>query len=105
MGVGWGGSSGSPVSVGKRSIVGAIVGVETIPSSGVMVSPSFGSWPGRFRKFVATFNMDNMDLINQVEVISLFARNAEYLEQLMAGLSEAQLAKNRSQKISRSGIM
>ena len=55
--------------------------------------PDCGSWPGRFRKFVAAFNMDNMDLINLVEVISLFARNAEDLEQLVAGLSEAQLAK------------
>jgi rubrerythrin len=55
--------------------------------------PDCGSWPGRTRKFTATFNMDNREPINPVEVISLFARNAEDLEGLVAGLSESQLTQ------------
>ena len=55
--------------------------------------PDCGSWPGRFRKFMATFNMDNMDVINPVEVIRLFAQNARDLADLVNGLSEEQLAK------------
>ncbi len=55
--------------------------------------PVCGSWAGRFRKFTATFNMDNMEPINPVAVISLFARNAEDLEEQVAGLSESQLTQ------------
>jgi rubrerythrin len=55
--------------------------------------PDCGSWPGRFRKFTATFNMDNMEPINPVEVIRLFAHNAEELDGMVAGLSEEQLAR------------
>jgi hypothetical protein len=54
--------------------------------------PDCGSWPGRFRKFVAVFNGDNVEPINPLEVIRLFARNAEELERLVIGLSEEQLA-------------
>ncbi|MCJ7536642.1 MAG: DinB family protein [Anaerolineales bacterium] len=53
--------------------------------------PDCGSWTGRFRKFVATFNMDNRDPLNPLEIIQLFARNAEDLAGLVAGLSEEQL--------------
>ena len=55
--------------------------------------PGCGSWPGRFRKFVAVFNMDNTDPINPVEVIQLFARNGEDLASLVAGLPEHVLTK------------
>ena len=55
--------------------------------------PDCGSWPGRFRKFAAVFNMDNMEPINPVEVISLFASNAIDLVGLVEGLSEDQLSQ------------
>jgi rubrerythrin len=55
--------------------------------------PDCGSWPGRFRKFVAFFNGDNIEPINPVEVIYLFSRNAEDLESLVHGLSEEQLTQ------------
>jgi rubrerythrin len=55
--------------------------------------PDCGSWLGRFRKFVAFFNGDNIEPINPVEVIRLFARNAEDLERLVEGLSEEQLTQ------------
>ncbi len=53
--------------------------------------PDCASWPGRFRKFVAFFNGDNAEPINPLEVIRLFAYNAEQLERLVIGLSEEQL--------------
>jgi len=56
--------------------------------------PDCGSWPGRFRKFVAVFNMDNYEPINPVEVIQLFARNAADLAGLVAGLPEETLTRN-----------
>jgi rubrerythrin len=55
--------------------------------------PDCGSWAGRFRTFTATFNMDNMEPINPVEVISLFAHNAIDLVGLVEGLSEEQLSE------------
>jgi rubrerythrin len=55
--------------------------------------PDCGSWPGRFRRFTATFNMDNMEPINPVDVISLFAHNAIDLVGLVEGLSEEQLSQ------------
>ena len=55
--------------------------------------PDCGSWPGRFRKFVAFFNGDNIEPINPVEVIRLFARNAQDLDRLVNGLSEEQLTQ------------
>ena len=55
--------------------------------------PDCGSWLGRFRKFVAYFNGDNMEPINPVEVIHMFTRNAEDLQLLVDGLSEEQLTQ------------
>ena len=55
--------------------------------------PECGSWPGRFRKFVAVFNMDNYEPINPVEVIQLFAQNAQDLAGLVEGLSEEILTR------------
>jgi rubrerythrin len=55
--------------------------------------PDCGSWQGRFRKFTATFNMDNMEPLNPIEVINLFAHNAIDLVGLVEGLKEDQLAQ------------
>ena len=55
--------------------------------------PDCGSWPGRFRKFVAFFNGDNAETINPMEVIRLLGSNAKDLEQLVEGLSEEQLTR------------
>lgn len=55
--------------------------------------PECGSWPGRFRKFVAVFNMDNQDPINPVEVINLFEGNAGHLARLVEGLTDDQLTR------------
>jgi rubrerythrin len=55
--------------------------------------PDCGSWPGRFRKFVAFFNGDNKEPINPFEVIHLLGQNAKDLEQLVAGLTEKQLTR------------
>jgi len=59
--------------------------------------PDCGSWPGRFRKFVAVFNMDNYEPINPMQVIQLFARNAEDLASLVNGLTEDVLTKKPSE--------
>jgi rubrerythrin len=59
--------------------------------------PDCGSWPGRFRKFVAVFNMDNYEPINPVEVMQLFARNAEDLAGLVEGLPEETLSKTAAE--------
>ena len=59
--------------------------------------PDCGSWPGRFRKFVAVFNMDNYEPINPMGVIQLFAQNAEDLTGLVNGLSEDVLTKKPGQ--------
>jgi len=55
--------------------------------------PDCGSWPGRFRKFVAFFNGDNTEPINPIAVLNLFAQNGEDLKMLVDGLSETQLTK------------
>ena len=55
--------------------------------------PNCGSWPGRFRKFVALFNGDNAEPINPIEVIKLLGRNAKDLERLVNGLTEEQLIR------------
>lgn len=53
--------------------------------------PNCGSWPGRFRKFVAVFNMDNYEPIDPVEVLQLFSNNARELERLVTGLPDGVL--------------
>jgi len=50
--------------------------------------PDCGAWPGRFRKFVAFFNGDNIEPVNPVEVLAMLTRNAEDLSHLVEGLSE-----------------
>jgi rubrerythrin len=48
-----------------------------------------GAWPGRFRKFVAFFNGDNLEPTDPMEILALLAHNAESLSALVGGLSEA----------------
>lgn len=55
--------------------------------------PECGAWPGRFRKFVAFFNQDNLEPINPMEVLALLAQNAEDLSRLVEGLSEEAASK------------
>jgi hypothetical protein len=57
--------------------------------------PVCASWPGRFRKFVAFFNRDNIEPLNPTDVLDLLAENGEELARLVAGLSEEQM--NRQQ--------
>jgi rubrerythrin/uncharacterized damage-inducible protein DinB len=55
--------------------------------------PDCGSWPGRFRKFVAIFNGDNVEPINPAQVLALLGQNAEDLERLVEGLSEEEMTQ------------
>ncbi len=55
--------------------------------------PDCGSWPGRFRKFVALFNGDNQEPINPVETLALLSQNAQDLEWLVKDLSEEEMAR------------
>jgi hypothetical protein len=60
--------------------------------------PDCGAWPGRFRKFVAFFNRDNIEPLNPTVVLDLLAENGDELARLVGGLSEEtmnrQLADN-----------
>ncbi|MGB3717307.1 MAG: DinB family protein [Candidatus Promineifilaceae bacterium] len=53
--------------------------------------PVCGSWPGRFRKFVAFFNRDNIEPLNPTVVLDLLAENGDGLARLVAGLSEEKM--------------
>ena len=55
--------------------------------------PDCGSWPGRFRKFVAFFNGDNQEPTDPMEVLALLARNPQDLARLVASLSEEEMAR------------
>jgi hypothetical protein len=50
--------------------------------------PVCGAWPGRFRKFVAFFNRDNIEPLNPTAVLDLLAENGVELARLVGGLSE-----------------
>jgi rubrerythrin len=52
------------------------------------VCPDCGSWPGRFRKFVAFFNRDNIEPLDPESVLDLLAENGNALASLVDGLSE-----------------
>jgi len=54
--------------------------------------PECGAWPGRYRKFVAMFNGDNLEPINPMDVLTLLAYNAEALQGLVDGLTEEEMA-------------
>lgn len=49
--------------------------------------PVCGAWPGRFRKFVAFFNQDNLEPMNPVEIFAMLAKSAWDLRLLVADLS------------------
>ena len=53
--------------------------------------PDCGSWPGRFRKFVAFFNGDNQDPANPIEIINLLEQSVKAVQQLTAALSEEKM--------------
>jgi rubrerythrin len=55
--------------------------------------PACGSWPGRFRKFVAFFNGDHQEPADPREVLALLAHNAGELERLVGGLSEEEMRR------------
>lgn len=50
--------------------------------------PNCGAWSGRFRKFVAFFNRDNIEPLNPTTVLDLLAENGNSLAKLADGLSE-----------------
>jgi len=50
--------------------------------------PKCGAWPGRFRKFAAFFNRDNIEPLNPTSVLVLLAKNGQALARLIEGLSE-----------------
>ena len=50
--------------------------------------PDCGSWPGRFRKFIAFLNGDNREPINPVFVLDFLEQSVVALARLTAGLSE-----------------
>jgi rubrerythrin len=58
--------------------------------------PDCGSWPGRFRKFVAFFNGDNAEATDPLGVLALLARNADDLERLVTDLSEEETRRPRA---------
>jgi predicted Zn-ribbon and HTH transcriptional regulator len=55
--------------------------------------PVCGSWPGRFRKFVAIFNQDNTDALDPLAIVSMLANNADDLTRLVGDLSEEATTK------------
>ena len=50
--------------------------------------PDCGAWPGRFRRFVAFFNQDNIEPLNPTAVLDLLAENGDELAGLVDELSE-----------------
>jgi rubrerythrin len=50
--------------------------------------PDCGAWPGRFRKFAAFFNRDNIEPLNPTAVLDLLTENGKALAKLVEGLSE-----------------
>jgi rubrerythrin len=55
--------------------------------------PDCGSWPDRFRKFVAIFGDDNQEPTDPPAVLALLERNAEALEKLLGTLGEEDLGR------------
>lgn len=55
--------------------------------------PSCSAWPGRFRKFVAFFNRDNIEPLNPMTVLDLLAENGDELARLVDGLSEETMSR------------
>jgi rubrerythrin len=61
--------------------------------------PDCDSWPGRFRKFVAFFNRDNIEPLNPTEVLDLLAENGEELARLVDGLSEEMMSQKSADDV------
>jgi hypothetical protein len=53
--------------------------------------PDCGAWRGGFRKFVGTFNGDNAEPINPLDVLALLETNAAALKSLVDGLSQEEM--------------
>ncbi|MBL8163163.1 MAG: hypothetical protein JNJ61_14345, partial [Anaerolineae bacterium] len=54
--------------------------------------PDCGAWSGGFRKFVGTFNGDNVEPLNPLEVLTLLVNNAAALKSLVEeGLSQDEM--------------
>jgi len=58
--------------------------------------PDCGSWPGRFRKFVAFFNGDNQEPINPLTVLDSLEASVAAVKRLTDGLSEEALNRKPS---------
>lgn len=61
--------------------------------------PDCSAWPGRFRKFIAFFNRDNIDPLDPASVLDLLAENAKELARLVEGLSEETLNRHKTEDV------
>jgi hypothetical protein len=57
-----------------------------------------GAWPGGFRKFIGTFNGDNTEPLNPLDVVTLLARNAAALKMLVEGLSQEEMNRRPAEQ-------
>jgi len=58
-----------------------------------------GAWSGSFRKFVGTFNGDNVEPTHPLEVLALLANNAEALKSLIEGLGQEQMNRQPAEDV------
>ncbi len=61
--------------------------------------PDCSAWPGRFRKFVAFFNRDNIEPLNPTTVLDLLAENGNELERLIDGLPEEKINRQPAEGV------
>lgn len=61
--------------------------------------PDCGAWSGGFRKFVGTFNGDNVEPLNPLEVLALLAKNAVALKALVEGLSQEEMNRKPAENV------
>ncbi len=61
--------------------------------------PDCGAWPGHARKFVGTFNGDNYEPVNPIEILALLASNAQALETLVEGLSQEEMNRKPAEAV------
>jgi predicted Zn-ribbon and HTH transcriptional regulator len=55
--------------------------------------PDCGAWSSSFRKFVASFNRDNSEPDNPLDILSILQENADDIKRLAEPLSEEQLSQ------------
>jgi hypothetical protein len=60
--------------------------------------PGCGAWTGGFRKFVGTFNGDNTEPLNPLEVVTLLTSNAAALKMLVEGLSQEEMNRRPAEQ-------